>query len=93
VVRAGATRAYARGPPPPAAAQRAPRPTLGEGSAVSSVGGRGGGAAPAGVGVRCGATREGQGVTGVCDRGRWLLQARAALPGACGHLPMPATRR
>ena len=36
---------------------------------------------------------EGQGVTGVCDRGRWLLQARGACPGACGYLPMPATHR
>lgn len=40
----------------------------------------------------CGSLRcdgEGHGITGVCNRGRWLLQARAALPGARGYLPMP----
>ena len=33
---------------------------------------------------------EGQGVTGVCDRGRWLLQAQGADPGRVLYLPMPA---
>jgi hypothetical protein len=52
--------------------------------------GGGAGAAPAGVGVRCGATSEGQGITGVCDRGRWLLQARGAILGRVIALPRPA---
>jgi hypothetical protein len=33
--------------------------------------------------------REGHGITGVCNRGRWLLQAQEALLGARGYLPMP----
>jgi hypothetical protein len=37
--------------------------------------------------------REGHVVTGVCGRGRWLLQAQVAIPGARSYLPMRPTLR
>ena len=66
-------------------------PRKGEGSAFMSVGAKDGDASRAGRGLWL-ATGDGEGhvVTGVCCRGRWLLQAQGAGPGRVRCLPMPA---
>jgi hypothetical protein len=71
-----------------------PRPLLGSarGELECCLGwlGGGAGAASAGIAARCDATKEGHGVTGVCDRDRWLLQAQGVVPGHVLRLPRPA---
>jgi hypothetical protein len=70
---------------------RAPRaaPTMGGGARTGERGERvesgiGGGWGP----LRC--NREGHVVSGVCNRGRWLLRAQVAYPGRVHALPRPA---
>jgi hypothetical protein len=74
-------------PPPPT-----PLPCEGEGS-VRVLDGANGWRSRRGRGEGCGPLRgdgEGHVVTGVCGRGRWLLQAQVAFPGCVPALPRPA---